>query len=198
MMKMNAEGLKLLKEFEGCRLEAYQDPVGVWTIGYGLTAASGVIKPYKGLKISQARAEELLIAALGPYEKAVSEAITAPVNENQFSAMVSLCYNIGPKNFRDSSVRKLFNLGNTAGAAEMFKLWNKAGGKVLQGLVRRRAAERALFLKPVSAAVVPPPDIEPPPTVTDADPPRTTAGQLGPRSLWAWLISLFTAPRGSR
>jgi lysozyme len=148
-MKTNKAGIDLIKQFEGCRLKAYPDP-GTggepWTIGYGLTSAAGIIKVYKGLTITQAQADEYLVKSLEKYENAVSKAITKEPASNQFGAMVSLCYNIGPGNFAKSSVVKKFNAGDTAGAANSFLLWNKAAGKVMAGLTRRREAEKKLFL----------------------------------------------------
>lgn len=170
-MKTNRAGIELLKKWEGCRLTAYRDSVGVLTIGYGLTSAAGIIKVTEGLTITQEQADEYLVKALVKYEAAVKKALTRAPNENQYSAMVSLCYNIGPGAFAKSSVVRLFNEGDAKGAADAFRMWNKAGGKVLKGLVSRREDERALFLRPVAAKAAkvphdepilrPPPDIEP-------------------------------------
>ena len=153
-MKTNKAGVELIKQWEGKRLDAYPDPATggePWTIGYGHTSAAGAPKVTKGLRITEAEAEDILKRDLGQYEFAVDQAITAPVNENQFGAMVSLCYNIGPGNFKSSSVVKRFNAGDITGAAEAFLMWNKANGKVMQGLVNRREAEKKLFLTPVKA-----------------------------------------------
>lgn len=180
-MKINRAGLDLIKQWEGLKLQAYPDP-GTggepWTIGYGTTSAAGVGKITKGMTITEELATEWLLQSLAKYETAVSKALTNFPNENQFSAMVSLCYNIGPGAFPSSSIAKRFNAGDVQGAADAFRLWNKANGKVLPGLVRRREDERALFLKPVEAPV-PPPVIEDPTTV-----PR--------QSFWAWLKALFS------
>ena len=151
-MKTNDAGVSLIKEFEGLRGAAYMDAVGVWTIGYGHTAAAGEPHPYAGLIISVAQSEAILKKDLVKYERAVADAVTVPLNENQFAALVSFTFNLGPGNLRKSTLLKKLNAGDYAGAAEQFKYWNKAGGKVLAGLTRRRAAERDLFLKPVSAA----------------------------------------------
>lgn len=150
-MKTNAAGIALIKEFEGCRLKAYPDPATggePWTIGYGLTSAAGIIPVKRGLVITQAQADEYLVKSLAKYEDAVSKALTKPPTPNQFAAMVSLCFNIGPGNFAKSSVVRKLNAGDVAGAANAFLLWNKAAGKVMAGLTRRREAERKLFLKP--------------------------------------------------
>lgn len=150
-MKTNKAGLDLIKAFEGCRLRAYPDPATggePYTIGWGLTSAAGLIKVTPGLKITQAQADEYLVQSLGKYEAAVSKAVTQKPTDNQFGAMVSLCYNIGPANFARSSVVRYFNAGNIQAAADAFLRWNRAAGRVLPGLTRRREDERKLFLKP--------------------------------------------------
>lgn len=146
---INKTALDLIKEFEGFRAEAYRDSVGVLTIGYGTTAAAGVgIEPKAGMKITEAQATGYLDAAVAKFSHRVTAALTRVPTDNQFGAMVSLAYNIGPGNFAKSSVCRKFNKGDIQGAADAFLLWNKAGGKVLNGLVRRRQAERLLFLRP--------------------------------------------------
>lgn len=161
--EINAAGYELVKEFEGLRLTAYLCPAGVWTIGWGHTA--GV---REGQVITQLQAEKLLDADLDWAEACVDKAAPG-ANDNEFAAMVSLCFNIGAEGFRKSSVLRLFNAGDKAGAARAFRLWNKAtvGGKLteLPGLTRRRLAEEQLFLTPVAEfqrqampqAVAPPP-----------------------------------------
>lgn len=144
-MKVNKAGLELIKSFEGKKLTAYKDIVGVWTIGYGHTSAAGKPEVVAGLTITDHQAEEILTRDLGKYEEAVEKAITVKMTENQFSAMVSLCYNIGPGAFAKSSVVKHMNAGDAKKAASSFLLWNKAGGKVVAGLTRRREAEKKLF-----------------------------------------------------
>ena len=142
-VKINAEGLALIKEFEGCKLRAYKDVVGVWTIGWGHTGA----EVREGLVLTQEEADRALQADLGVFERAVGRATDVCVSPNQFSAMVCLTYNIGAKAFTFSTLLDLVNQGKFAEAAAQFKRWNKAGGKVVAGLTRRRAAEAALFLK---------------------------------------------------
>jgi lysozyme len=160
-MKTNQAGIDLIKQWEGYKLKAYKDVVGIWTIGYGITEASGLIKITPNLVITKKNADDLLVAALVKYEAAVSKALTRVPNENQFAAYVSLCYNIGPGAFAKSSTVKYFNAGDTAKAANAILLFNKAGGRTVQGLVNRRAAEMKLFLAPVMApASYPPPDVE--------------------------------------
>jgi lysozyme len=148
-MRVNQAAIQLIKEFEGFRAEAYKDPVGIWTIGYGTTANADVgIVPKAGMKITEADATEYLWRAVNRFAAQVDSALTREANENEFGAMVSLAYNIGPGAFKRSSVLRQFNTGNTEAAANAFLMWNKAGGKVLRGLTRRREAERALFLTP--------------------------------------------------
>lgn len=149
-MKTSQAGIDLIKEFEGLRLKAYPDPAtggAPWTIGYGTTSAAGVGAVYKGMEITQVQAESMLVRSLEIYEKAVLRALTRIPTQPQFDAMVSLAYNIGSTAFASSSVVRNFNAGNIVQAAGSFRLWTKAGGKVMPGLIRRRDAERALFLK---------------------------------------------------
>lgn len=151
-MSVNQATIDLIKQFEGCKLTAYQDIVGVWTIGYGITEGAGVgIKPAKGMTITQDQAEDLLRRAVDKFATRVDELITANVNANEFGACVSLAYNIGPNAFAKSTVLRELNAGRKDAAAAAFQMWNKAGGVVSKGLVRRREAERQLFLTPVAA-----------------------------------------------
>jgi lysozyme len=155
-MRVNAAALDLIKEFEGLRLDAYQDSVGVWTIGYGTTAAAGLgIEPRAGQRITQAEAEWYLQKGVNKFADSIFPYFNAPLNQNQFGACVSLAYNIGPGAFKKSSVLRHINAGNMEKAADSFLLWNKAGGVKLKGLVRRRAAERALFLTPTGKIPAP-------------------------------------------
>ena len=142
-MKISAAGIELLKQFEGCRLTAYQDSVGVWTIGFGTT--TGV---KEGQTISQVKAEEYLRFDLAIFEKAVTESLKVPVNQNQFDALVSFTYNVGVSAFRSSTLLNLINekTDKKVVAAE-FSKWVKAGNQTLPGLVSRRKAESELFLK---------------------------------------------------
>jgi len=139
--QINRDGLRLLKSFEGLRLKAYQDSVGVWTIGYGTTSG---VRP--GMVITEAQAEELLKRDLDRFEQAVSELVTVPLTDDQFSALVTFTYNVGEGSLADSTLLGLLNQGDYQGAADQFLRWDKAGGQALPGLTRRRRAERALFL----------------------------------------------------
>ncbi|MEN6082592.1 lysozyme [Chromobacterium piscinae] len=146
-MKTNTAGINLIKQFEGVRLQAYQDAVGVWTIGYGHTGPE--VKA--GIRISQQQAEQLLATDLEKFETGVGKVVTVPLNANQFSALVSFSYNLGLGNLQSSTLLRLLNKGDYTGAAGQFPLWNKAGGNVLPGLSRRRLAEQTLFQTPVVA-----------------------------------------------
>lgn len=157
-MMINQAGLDLIKEFEGFRAKAYSDPVGVWTIGYGTTAAADVgIDPRPGMTITKADAEMYLERAVNKFALAVDPFIKMPIGANEYAAFLSLAYNIGPGAFIKSSALRKFNEGDKSGAASAILLWNKAGGKVLPGLVRRREAEKRLFLTPVGSAAPNPP-----------------------------------------
>lgn len=183
---MNKATIDLIKEFEGFRAKAYLDPVGILTIGYGTTAAAGVgIKPALGMTITEAQAHGYLMAAVDKFAVQIAPKITAPINENEFGAFVSLAYNIGPGAFGKSSALRKFNAGDKQGAANSILLWNKAGSKVLPGLVRRREAERALFLRPVNGGTSTTPPLTPIP-VADKIPPQTIAK---PSSFWARIIA---------
>ncbi|HAT3934857.1 lysozyme [Citrobacter freundii] len=145
-MEMSKNGLTLLKSFEGCELTAYQDAVGVWTIGYGWTQPVNGKPVGRGMTITQDTADSLLCSGVVQYEKGVTGLVKVAVNQNQFDALVDFAYNLGVKALEGSTLLKKLNAGDSAGAADEFPKWNKAGGKVLNGLVKRRAAERSLFL----------------------------------------------------
>lgn len=149
MAKINEAGLDLIKEFEGCKLKAYKCPAGVWTVGYGLTSRAGFIKVEEGTTITQAEADYYMEQVVQKFAGEIAPHITAPINENEMAAFTSLAYNIGTTAFKKSSALKHFNAGDKLKAAYSITLWNKAGGKVLKGLERRRAAEKELFLTPV-------------------------------------------------
>jgi lysozyme len=138
----NEAGIAIIKKSEALRLDAYELG-GSEFIGYGHLMRQG-----EADHITEARAEALLKGDLADCEAALRRGLSVPVTSNAFSAMVSLCYNIGTGNFGSSSVLKALNAGDRAGAADAFLLWNKAGGVVLDRLVSRRKEERALFVKP--------------------------------------------------
>jgi lysozyme len=147
-MKVNAEGYALIKKFEGCKLKSYRCPSGVWTIGFGNTFYENGMKVKEGDVITQQRAEELAKFIIDQFAVTIEPFIQKPLNDNQFSACVSLAYNIGTSGFKRSSVFKKLNINpNDPTIADSFKLWNKGGGKVLAGLVKRREAEIQLYFK---------------------------------------------------
>lgn len=137
---INAAGLNIIKQAEGLELKAYRCPAHILTIGYGSTGPH--VK--EGMVITEAQAEELLRSDLRRFEDAVDKAAPG-ATDNQFAAMVSLAFNIGEGAFLGSSVLRKHKAGDRVGAAESFKLWNKGGGRVLPGLVKRRAAESQLY-----------------------------------------------------
>ncbi|MDE1714955.1 lysozyme (plasmid) [Chromobacterium amazonense] len=142
-MQTSANGINLIKQFEGLRLAAYQDSVGVWTVGYGHTSPD--VKP--GLRISNEQAEQLLRQDLARFEKGVGRLVKAPISQNQFDALVSFSYNLGLGSLQSSTLLRLLNQGDYQGAAGQFPRWDRAGGQVLAGLTHRRLAERDLFLR---------------------------------------------------
>ncbi|HCT5190022.1 lysozyme [Enterobacter cloacae] len=145
-MQTSDKGISLIKQFEGCKLTAYQDSVGVWTIGYGWTQPVDGKPIRAGMTIKQETAERLLKTGLVSYESDVSRLVKVGLTQGQFDALVSFTYNLGARSLSTSTLLRKFNAGDYAGAADEFLRWNKAGGKVLNGLTRRREAERALFL----------------------------------------------------
>lgn len=145
-MQTSDKGIALIKEFEGCKLTAYQDSVGVWTIGYGWTQPVDGKPIRAGMTINQETAGRLLKTGLVSYESDVSRLVKVGLTQGQFDALVSFTYNLGARSLSTSTLLRKLNAGDYAGAADEFLRWNKAGGKVLNGLTRRREAERALFL----------------------------------------------------
>ena len=142
-MNISQKGIDLIKQFEGCRLEAYKCPAGVWTVGYGHTGSDVT----QGTKITQEKVESLLKSDLTVHCNNVSKLVKVKLNQNQFDALVSFEYNIAYGNLSSSTLLKLLNKGDYTGAANQFGKWVYAGGKVLAGLQKRRKAEKELFLK---------------------------------------------------
>ena len=140
-LSYSQNGLALTKQFEGCRLTAYQDQVGVWTIGYGHTG-KGVVS---GLTITQDQAEALLSSDIAGSAAYVNQVVTVPLGQNQFDALVDFVFNLGRAAFGGSTMLKQLNAGNFTPAAGQFVLWDHAGGQVVMGLLRRRQAEQAMF-----------------------------------------------------
>lgn len=142
---ISAQGIELVKHFEGLYLQANQDVVGVWTIGWGHTGLKhrdGTV--YRGRKITETEAESLLRHDMDFFEGRVSSGVKVPLNDDQFAALVSWDFNTG--GLFDSSLLRVLNAGDYAAAADQLLRWDKAGGKTLAGLTRRRKSERNLFL----------------------------------------------------
>lgn len=145
-MELSQKGKDLIMQFEGCKLTAYQDSVGIWTIGYGNTFYEDGTPVKKGDIITHNRAIELFNLIVKKFEVSVDELVISNVNQNQFDAMVSLAYNIGLGNFKSSSLLKMVNKSPNDNTIYLqFLRWNKAKGKVLEGLTRRRMAESNLY-----------------------------------------------------
>lgn len=142
LMKISQKGVSLVKEFEGFELKAYRDSVGVVTIGYGSTGSH----VFMGQVITEPQAEALLIKDLSRFESGVNDLVKVPLTQNQFDALVSFSFNLGLGNLKSSTLLKKLNAKDYLGASKEFERWNKAGGKVLNGLTRRRLAEKELFL----------------------------------------------------
>lgn len=140
--RISVYGLALIKQFEGCELRAYRDPVGVLTIGYGHTGPD--VKP--GMTITQDQADALLRKDVARFEKAVA-GMAKVATDNQFDALVSFAYNLGEEALRRSTLLRKHNEGDYAGAKAEFARWVNAGGKKLNGLVKRRAEEAELYGK---------------------------------------------------
>lgn len=142
-MRISLNGISLIKSFEGLRLEAYKDIVGVWTIGYGHTG--GDVRP--GLTITEPQAVDLLHVDLGKFEDGINAMVKVTLTQNQFDALCSFTYNVGLGNFQKSTLLKKLNASDFKGASLEFAKWRSAGGKVVPTLVRRRAEEESLFLQ---------------------------------------------------
>jgi lysozyme len=139
-MNISKEGLALIKKFEGCELEAYRCPAGVWTIGFG------TIKDVKeGDRITKDEANHLLEEEMIEYESYINDMVDVPLEQNQFDALCSWVFNLGSKNLSESTLLRVLNDGKYEEVPQQIKRWNKANGEVLNGLIRRREAEALLF-----------------------------------------------------
>ena len=146
--RISNKGLNLIQRFEGLNLKPYKCPAGIWTIGYGSTFYSDGKKVQAGdSPISQAEATDLLIETLKHYERSVDSFCRDDINQNQFDALVSFCYNVGAGSLKSSTLLKKVNANplDATIPAEFMK-WNKGGGKVLKGLTERRKAEADLYV----------------------------------------------------
>lgn len=162
-MRTGETGLNLIKGYEGLRMSAHYAPSEQWTVGYGHTGSAR-----HGMSVTEGDAERLLRDDVKPIEALLASTVRAPLNQNEHDALVSLVFNIGEDNWKRSTVLRKINAGDKLAAAQAFEMWNKAriNGELvaLDGLVRRRAAEKSLFLMPTDAAlVVPTADIQPAP-----------------------------------
>ena len=142
MVTSTRAGLSLIKQSEGCKLSAYLCPAGIPTIGYGRTTGVKL-----GQTIAQAQADAWVVEEYDAFEAKVRRIVTVPLTANQLGALVSFAYNLGVGALASSTLLRLLNAGDYKGAAAQFAQWNKAGGRVLAGLTKRRAAEAALFLR---------------------------------------------------
>lgn len=150
MYKLSVKSLELLKQLEGCRLKAYQDSAKIWTIGYGHTH-----NVKAGMKITQQQADVFLKQDVAKFEQGINQTLRelgTTVTQKQFDALVIFSFNVGLRAFQKSTMaKKLYLMDNkdyesVNAVADQFPRWNKAGGKVIPGLVKRRAQERLLFL----------------------------------------------------
>jgi lysozyme len=163
MMQTSKSGLQIIKDFEGCSLTAYPDVVGVTTIGYGFTVGVKM-----GDTMTQSECDERLSREIRAYEVAVWNATHGDVTQSEFDALVSFAWNVGIAGMQNSSVIKAHNKGDKQAAARAFGLWNKAGGKAVAGLTRRRAAEAALYLTDDEVQEPMPQKIDPPKPLTSS------------------------------
>jgi len=143
--RIGKNGMDLIKRFEGLSLEPYRCSAGVLTIGYGSTGPHVKL----GQTITRAQAEMLLKLDLLRFEAAIARLVTVPLNQNQADALVSFAFNVGIGALEKSTLLKKLNDGDYNAVPSQLQRWNKAGGKVLPGLVRRRLAEGELFARPI-------------------------------------------------
>jgi lysozyme len=200
-MDLSPRAMKMLIGFEGKhkkmadgRYKAYRCPAGVWTIYAGLT--KGV---KEGMICSEADGEKLLRKELNTYEDAVERLVKVDLNQNQFDALTLLVYNIGAGAFQKSTLLRLLNQGKYVAAAAQFERWNKGGGRVLTGLVKRRKAEAALFMEPMADEIeIPGTDDEPmmPQAVEPAKVPLTAGATTSP-TIWSSLVALVSTGAGA-
>lgn len=151
-MRTSANGRKFIEQFEGLYLKTYNDGTGVMTIGYGHTSSAGAPKVYRGQTITEEQADSILSSDLGKVEDQVNSLVKVSINQNQFDALVSFHFNTGA--LGRSTVLKKLNAGDYNGAADALLLYNRGGGRVMAGLVRRRQAERKLFLTPSTTPAI--------------------------------------------
>ena len=151
-MKTSTDGRSLIEAFEGRYLKAYRDSVGVLTIGFGHTNAAGEPRVTEGLTITAEEADQILAADLAKVEAQVLRTITKPLNQAQLDALVSFTFNLGPTNLQNSTLARRVNRGDYDVSSEFMK-WDRAGGKQLPGLTRRRKAEALMWLGHIQDAL---------------------------------------------
>lgn len=146
-MKVSQKGLQLIKHHEGCRLEPYRDPIGLWTVGYGHLIGDGKTLPIEWFrKFTQEEVDALLKKDLERFERGVLRLCPNNLTQSRFDALVSFAFNLGLGNLQASTLRRKHNRSDVFGASQEFVRWNKAGGKVLRGLTIRRQDEARLYL----------------------------------------------------
>ena len=193
-MPVNSATLALIRESEGLRLEAYADPARGWevpTVGYGHTSAAGAPTVTRGMRITEAEADAILLRDLEAVAARVNKLVTVPLNANELGALVSFAFNLGTGALAESTLLRKLNDSDRAGAAAQFGKWTyggpKGAKKVLPGLVTRRKGERALFLTPVGGSISAPV----PTPIAIPQPPLAVT----PAPWWAkalnWLAGLF-------
>lgn len=152
-MRTSQQGVAVLHYFESCELTAYPDPAtggAPWTIGWGHTGPE--VK--KGLRWTQEQADQTFESDLSKFERGVESLVAVTLSQGQFDALVSFAYNVGLANLRSSALLKMVNSGDARGAKLQFSRWNKAAGKVMKGLTRRRTAEAELFAGRTAAEAI--------------------------------------------
>lgn len=182
-MKMSEQGRKLLITREGVRLNSYKDSVGIWTIGVGHTAAAGPPIPGPGVMITAAHCDEILARDLVQYERAILDALKVPVEQHEFDALVSICFNVGPK-FASSTCMRRLNAGDRDGAAAAIMLWNKP-----PEIIGRRQGEQRQFRTPYKGATGVAPSKPTPTMPVKPDSPAKPAG---------WLAAILNAIFGRK
>lgn len=151
MMKISENGVDLITDFEGFVANAYLDPVGIWTVGFGSTRIDGR-EVKRGDHVTEEEALAALMDDIDEFFGLIEDFIMVELNQNQIDAIGCFVYNIGPEAFKKSTLLTLLNKGDFIGASLQFLRWNQAGGKVQPGLIRRRMAESKLFLEEDDAA----------------------------------------------
>ncbi len=152
-MELCEDGLDLIKAQEGFRARAYRDATGVWTIGYGHTSMAGPPHVTPRMEISARQGEDIFHRDVTRFAEGVRKSLERDLTDRQFTALVSFAYNVGLANFRGSSVLRAVNDGDFEAVPRRLSLWVKAGGRTLPGLIKRRAAEAALFAGETEASV---------------------------------------------